>query len=43
VEARLETALLPGVGAVSYATVLFPAGRMDQPLDIVVGRIARRS
>jgi hypothetical protein len=42
-EAHLETALLPGVGAVSYATVLFPAGRMDQPLDIVVGRIARRN
>jgi hypothetical protein len=41
-EAGLERVLLPGIGFVSYATAVFPGGRLDQPFDIAVGRIHRR-
>jgi hypothetical protein len=41
-EARLETALIPGVGPVSYAVIDFPGGRMDHAFDAAVGRVPRR-
>jgi hypothetical protein len=41
-EARLDTALIPGVGPVSYAVADFPGGRLDHPFDAAAGRVPRR-
>jgi len=41
-EARLETALIPSVGLVSYATADFPGGQIDHPFDAAVGPVPRR-
>jgi hypothetical protein len=34
--------LLPGVGGAMFATATLGEGRMDQPFDVTVDRIARR-